>query len=206
MTGPGRYAASDGSFARSAGLAAARRGADRIAVLLGLVLLWKGFDGGDDPVAAGPGSSEPTPTVSSVSSPTDTTGSTDTTSPDPNSTAPTGSTDPTGTSDDPSTVKVVVLNGSGEPGLAGTRTDVLATKGYVAVAGNTAADAATSKVYYIDGYAEEAAAVAAELSGTADLIEPIAAAERGALAKDDAVAEAEVANVIVVLGSDGQLR
>jgi len=54
MTSPGRYASSDGSFAKSAGSAAARGGIlIAIAVVIGFVLLWQGFDGGESDAAVG---------------------------------------------------------------------------------------------------------------------------------------------------------
>lgn len=212
MTSPGRYAASDGSFAKSAGSAAARGGIlIAIAVVIGFVLLWQGFDGGDsDASVGGPGTTEsPDPTDSTDT--TDTTGTTDTNDP----TDTTGTTDPTDTTgttdsipaepDDPSTVKVAVLNGTGEPGLAGARGETLGALGYVWTAGNAAGSPVTdSTVYFVTGFADEAEAVAIALSGTSTLLD--IAPEDPATLEDGTAGEAGAAHVIVVLGTDNALK
>ena len=52
MTAPGRYAAGDGSFAKSAGGAAARGGVlIAVAVAIGLIILNFAYDGGDESAA-----------------------------------------------------------------------------------------------------------------------------------------------------------
>ena len=215
MTSPGRYAASDGSFAKSAGSAAARGGIlIAIAVVIGFVLLWQGFDGGDSEAAVGDPGTTDSPDPTDSTDPTDTTGTTDSTDPT-GTTGTTDSTDPTDTTgttdsvpaelDDPSTVKVAVLNGTGETGLAGTRGEVLGALGYVWTAGNAAGSpVAASTVYFVTGFADEAEVVAEALSGTSTLLD--IAPEDPATLEDGTAGEAGAAHIIVVLGTDNALK
>lgn len=242
MTAPGRYAASDGSFAKSAGNAAARGGVlIVIAIVIGFALLQWGFDGGDSDAALpidvgddggaddgatdGGGSDDGTADDGTTDGTADDGTADDATAGD--GTADDGSADD-GTADDgttdggsgddagevvvdpPSEVNVVVLNGSGVGGLAGERASVLGAVGYVVVAGNAASfgtgeDTADSRVYFTQDYADEAKEVAEALSGTAAVLEQ-APADPGTLAHADNEADAAAADVIVVLGTDGQLR
>jgi hypothetical protein len=201
MTSPGRYAASDGSFAKSAGGAAARGGVlIGIAVLIGFFLLWQGFDGGDadadtatgDTPATVPGDeADPAVTV-----PGDET--------DPAVTVPTTTTD-TVVVDDPSSVSVVILNGTGESGLASERGEALGAVGYTWTAANAAGvPVDLSKVYYIDGFRDEANAVAEALAGGAGLVE-LAPPDPTTLATESGAEKVAAADVIVVLGADGAL-
>jgi hypothetical protein len=201
MTSPGRYAASDGSFAKSAGGAAARGGVlIGIAVLIGFFLLWQGFDGGDadadtatgDTPATVPGDeADPAVTV-----PGDET--------DPAVTVPTTTTD-TVVVDDPSSVSVVILNGTGESGLASERGEALGAVGYTWTAANAAGvPVDLSKVYYLDGFRDEANAVAEALAGGAGLVE-LAPPDPTTLATESGAEKVAAADVIVVLGADGAL-
>ena len=191
MTSPGRYAASDGSFAKSAGSAAARGGIlIAIAVVIGFVLLWQGFDGGDSEAAVGDPGTTDSPDPTDSTDPTDTTGTTDSVPAE---------------LDDPSTVKVAVLNGTGETGLAGTRGEVLGALGYVWTAGNAAGSpVAASTVYFVTGFADEAEVVAEALSGTSTLLD--IAPEDPATLEDGTAGEAGAAHIIVVLGTDNALK
>ena len=203
MTSPGRYAASDGSFAKSAGSAAARGGIlIAIAVVIGFVLLWQGFDGGDSEAAVGDPGTTDSPDPTDSTDPTGTTGTTDSTAP----TDTTGTTDSVPAElDDPSTVKVAVLNGTGETGLAGTRGEVLGALGYVWTAGNAAGSpVAASTVYFVTGFADEAEVVAEALSGTSTLLD--IAPEDPATLEDGTAGEAGAAHIIVVLGTDNALK
>jgi len=198
MTTPGRYASSDNSFAGSTGNAAARGVAlIAVAVLIGFVLLAKGFDGPSDTSTA--------PTVTTTAAPNVTTteaGATETTTTaDPAGTttsapaiAPAASLRP------PAEVKVVVANGSGVNGAAGAAKGELTTAGYVAEAKNAVtATTELSAVYYIDGYAEEAKAVAQTLGGTAALLR---AAPADPLALIASPAGLEDFQIFVILGTD----
>jgi LytR cell envelope-related transcriptional attenuator len=213
MTTPGRYAASDGSFAKSAGSAAARGGVlIALAVVIGFVLLWKGFDGGDvDADIAGAGASTE---VDSTETGEDVPPSTETGEDVPPSTE-TGedvppATDPidNGTDvvvDAPADVTVVVLNGTGEPGLAGSRGEALGAVGYTWTPGNASGvPVAESKVYFAPGFADEAKAVAEALSGDVGVLEK-APADIGALAADNNAEAAVAADVVVILGADEAL-
>jgi hypothetical protein len=190
MTSPGRYAASDGSFAKSAGGAAARGGVlIGIAVLIGFFLLWQGFDGGDADADTATGDTPATVPGDEA---------------DPAVTEPTTSTD-TVVVDDPSLVSVVILNGTGESGLASERGEALGAVGYTWTAANAAGvPVDLSKVYYLDGFRDEANAVAEALAGGAGLVE-LAPPDPTTLATESGAEEVAAADVIVVLGADGAL-
>jgi hypothetical protein len=213
MNQPGRYAASDGSFAKSASSAAARGGAlIAVAVVLGFILLKWGFDGGDpDAEVAAPVDDGATEEPADEEDPSTTDPSTTdpATEDDPAEGDP-GTDDGTTTSepvvvDDPATVDVVVLNGTGEPGLAGTRGEALGAVGYTWTAGNAATTPTeVSNVFYAAGFADEAKAVAEALSGGAAVLAE-APADQGALAAAEHAEATAAADVVVVLGADQAL-
>lgn len=217
MTAPGRYAASDGSFAKSAGSAAARGGVlIAIAIIIGFALLAWGFDGGDDDATAGGGSTQDDQTDTGDNGDGDTTttvpddsgdGDSTTTVPD-DGTGDNGDGDTTTPAelDDPSSIRVAVLNGTDVGGLAGLRRDTLVALNYVATAGNAAGrpDITDSKVYFVTGFADEAAVVAEALSGPASVLE--LAPDDLASLEDGELAEAASADIIVVLGTDDALK
>ena len=169
MTAPGRYATNDGSFARSTGNAAARGGAlIAVAVVIGILLLWKGGVGGADSSAA----IEVAPVTATA--------------------RPVGE------------VKVMVANGAGESGLAGSQSGILTTAGYVAVAVNAAVATDISTVWYIDGYDADAIGVAEALGGS-EIHLRLAGADPVALVREGEAIGNEDAHVWVVLGSDRAL-
>jgi LytR cell envelope-related transcriptional attenuator len=178
-----RHAASDGSFAKSAG-GAAGRGLllIAVAVIVGVLLLRNGFDD------TGGASSAPTTSgggaVTSVSP--DTTavdGSTDSTEPTtPTSVRP------------PNQVKVFVANAAGVQGAAGRASDTLKAAGYVAVAGNSPTRVDTTTIYYTEGFQGEANAVAAALGAPPTSVQP--------MPTPPPVADIQGAQVLVVLGPD----
>ncbi len=177
-----RHAASDGSFAKSAG-GAAGRGIllIAVAVLVGVLILRNGFDNGG-------GSSAP-PTTSASGA---------TTSVSTNTTAAGGSTESTAAST-PSTrpanqVKVFVANGAGIQGAAGKAVETLTPLGYVAVAGNSPNKVKTTTVYYTEGYQAEAQGVAAALGAPAASVQP--------MPTPPPIADIQGAQVLVVLGPD----
>ena len=178
-----RHAASDGSFAKSAG-GAAGRGIllIAVAVLVGVLILRNGFDSGG-------GSSSP-PTTSS--------GGGAVTSVSTNTTAAGGSTESTAATT-PSTrpanqVKVFVANGAGIQGAAGKAVETLTPLGYVAVAGNSPNRVQTTTVYYTEGYQAEAQGVAAALGAPATSVQP--------MPTPPPIADIQGAQVLVVLGPD----
>jgi len=199
MTPPGRYASSDGSFARSTGNAAARGVVlIGIAVLIGIVLLAKGFDGASSQ-AATPAASTPTtaPAAADTTDPPDTATS---------STAPGSDESPTTAPATPvavrpaGEVKVVVANGSGLAGAAGSAKDELTSAGYVAEAKNAVTvPTELSAIYYIDGFVEEAKQVASTLGGTAALLR---AAPSDPLALIKNPTGLEEFHIFVILGTD----
>lgn len=217
MTAQGRYAAPDSSFGRSAGNAAARGGAlVAVAVVIGFLLLWQGGVGGSgDAVITADGSeiSENADAIGSDTADEDTTGDAaavaddgtgeDAVAPDDTvDTAPEETIPPAPVTRPPGDVKVAVANGVGEAGLAGARASVLSTTGYVTVAANAAADTAQSQVYYVEGYGEDAQAIAVELGGDAAVLRP-APSDPGALVTDATAVDGF--HVFVILGTDRML-
>jgi hypothetical protein len=222
MTAPGRYATNDGSFARSTGNAAARGSSlIAVAVVIGLLLLWKGGVGGDVGASAIQDDSLSTDTSSADDSSTDTgdasgstdegTGSDDGAADDDSLAVDDVSTDDvtdptpvTPTARPVGEVKVMVANGAGESGLAGTQSGVLTTAGYVAVAVNAAVATDISTVWYIDGYDADAIGVAEALGGS-EIHLRLAGADPVALVREGEAIGNEDAHVWVVLGSDRAL-
>jgi len=222
MTTPGRYAAADGSFARSTSNAAARGGAlIAVALVIGFLLLWKGGigsdgdaaaididssdggsdvvdDSGDDGAAAGDDSGDDGSGDDSGDDGSGDDSGDDGTGDDgdtTDSTPITVSTRPLGE------VKVVVANAVGEAGLAGVRTAVLTTAGYVGQAANAATrPVETSVVYYLSGYEQDAAGVAAELGADAALVLSPAPVDPTTLVAD--ATGIEDFHIWVVLGAD----
>ena len=183
---PGRYAADDGSFARSAGGAGAR-GLVLLAValLIGIVLL-NATDAdppgttvsarGDSDTAADDGESDasgegegeeaaattvPTPTTAPAKAPKD--------------------------------VKVIVANASDVNGAAGNAKKVLDPLGFNMLAPANATKVAETSVYFTPGYEADAAAVAAALTLPPEAIKAIPAPPPF---------DTKGANVAVVIGSD----
>lgn len=215
MTSPGRYAASDGSFAKSAGSAAARGGIlIAIAIVIGFALLAFGFDGGDSDAAGPVAPTDPEASTDESPDPTDSVdpgdGSTEESIP-PEETVEGGDEggDPTTSEpvvvDDPSTISVAVLNGTGEPGLASARGETLGALNYTWLAGNAASSPITeSKVYFASGFGDEAGVLAAALSGPASVLE--LAPDDPATLESGTQAAAGSADIIVVLGTDNALQ
>jgi hypothetical protein len=178
-----RHAASDGSFAKSAG-GAAGRGLllIAVAVITGVLLLNAGFDDGGsaNPTTDGGGSA-------------DTTASPDTTGVGPDGSNTTAVTTPVSVRP-PNQVKVFVANAAGIQGAAGRTADALIAAGYVAVPGNSPTRVEATAIYYTEGFEAEAQAVAATLGVPATSVQP--------MPTPPPVAEIEGAQVLVVLGPD----
>ena len=189
---PGRYAASDGSFARSAGGAGAR-GLLLLAValLIGVVLL-NATDadppgtsvtarGDSDSGDGGPGTDD---------------GGDDG---DSDAAAATTTVPPTTTlaARAPGEVKVIVANASEVKGAAGGGRTALVNAKYNVLAPTNATSAPTSSVYFIPGYDRDAAGVAAALELPATLVKPMPA---------PLPFDTKGAHVAVVLGADHAAR
>jgi hypothetical protein len=175
-----------------------------VAVVLGLVLLWKGLDTTPgiavSPVATDDGSAGSVgmveegpadlpmadePVATTTPAPTTTT----TTTAVPAPTRP------------PNQVRVLVANGSGVPRGAATVTDVLSPAGYTTLPPANATPTDTSGIYYRSGYSGDARAVMELVApSNPDLILPLPA---GGLDVPDATLDRVAnANVVVILGAD----
>jgi hypothetical protein len=186
---PGRYAASDGSFARSAGGAGAR-GLLLLAValLIGVVLL-NATDadppgtslsarGDSDSGDSGPGTDD-----GNSADPGDS-GAAVTTTVAPTTTLPARA---------PAEVKVIVANASAVKGAAGGGRTALINAKYNVLAPANATATPTSSVFFIPGYDRDAAGVAAALQLPANLVKPMPA---------PLPFDTKGAHVAVVLGAD----
>lgn len=178
---PGRYAAADGSFGRSAGVAMGRGVALlAVALVIGIVLL-------------NATSNDPPGTRVSASSPTTVkpkgTSASTTTVPPTTTTVPAHA---------PKDVKVLVANGSGTSGVAGNASTPLKTAGFNVLAPTNADKIQESSVYFVPGYDKDAADIAAALGLPATAAKAMPAP---APVKSDANP-----NVIVVIGSADATR
>lgn len=179
---PGRYAADDGSFGRSAG-AAMGRGVVLlgIALLIGVVLLNATDDQppGTD-VAAGTSG-----------------GSTDDEADDRKPAATTTVPPTTLPAKAPAEVKVIVANGSGLKGAAKNANDKIKAAQYNALAPMDGPATKESVIYYTAGFEREAAAVAAVIEIPPTLAKPM---------PTPAPFDTKAANVVVLLGPDHASR
>jgi hypothetical protein len=205
-----RHSNGEGGFGRSAS-DAAFRGALLIgvAIIIGLLLLWRAHD--DDGANASSGdTSNPTTTVKESTGSTTTGagngGSTTTRASGPGATATTAA--PTAGTKPPNQVKVLVANGTGTQNGASSVTQKLIPKGYATLspanaATNTVKD---SRVYYREGYAEDAKQVARDL-GVANPVESIIEAmPANPPVNSVAVERAKTAHILVIIGSDGKIK
>lgn len=153
-----------------------------VAVVVGALLLWSWGDDGSTTVQAGNG--DTTTTIDTSELGTTTTGA------EAITTTTTGGTEHT-----PSEVSVLVLNGSGQTGVAGTTSTRIGEAGYVmGTAGNAPANVETTSVYYADGYESDAIAIAQILGKGTDAVKPLTEASLGGAEGDS--------DVVVVLGAD----
>lgn len=223
MSSGGHHAADDGSLARSTGGAAAR-GAMLIALalIIGLVLMAFALDDPDTELTSGDSATD---TSDSEDSTTDTTDTTDDASDGSSSdtgdgtgtdaadggtatTAPPETIGPVEEGDGPrppSEVNVLVANGTGGKGIAGALSDKLIADGYIANASN-APSTAEGIIYYRQGYADDARAVAAILGAPPDILTP-APGDGTVAVSAEAVSDGRLsdANVIVIVGNDGAI-
>jgi LytR cell envelope-related transcriptional attenuator len=151
-----------------------------VAVVLGIVLLGKGFDSGFIPSS----SSDPSDEVA--------TGGGDDEGEDGEETTTTAA---TATTHQPAEVRVQVLNSTGPSGSAGAGTDALSAVGYNVIDGANAADrnATATAIYAAPGFEGDAAAIASVLG--------ISAAPQAMPNPPPPPAPAD-ASVVVVLGPD----
>ena len=175
-----------------------------VAVILGLILLWKGLDTTPgitvSPEATDDGSAESVGMVDegqadllvadepvATTIPAQTTTTTSTAAPAP--TRP------------PNQVRVLVANGSGVPRGASTVTGVLSPAGYTTLPPANATPTDTSGIYYRSGYSGDARAVMEIVApGNPDLILPLPPG--GLDVPDGTLDRVANANVVVILGAD----
>ena len=208
----------DGSPGRSTGDAAVRGALlVGVAVIIGALLLWRAHDDNGSTARSTTGATGGTavtavtttikaavsgPTGPSGSSGSGKTGLSGTTGPS----AATGTTPVSGLKK-PAEVKVLVANGTGSANGAGNVTAKLQPKGYAmqAAADASTATIAVSRVYYRDGYAEDAKQIARDMA----VAEPVEALlERmpeNPPVKANAADRAKAANVLVVIGLDKKI-
>jgi len=152
------------------------------AVVVGILLLASWGDDGGTTVETGDAKASTTLDTSDLGS---------TTSPPEDSTTTTAP--PSDHS--PSEVSVIVLNGSGQTGAAGTNSETVGAAGYTMLTpGNAPANIDSTTVYYADGYESDAIAVAQLLGKGTDAVKPLSEASLGGAEGD--------ANVVVILGAD----
>lgn len=160
------------------------------AVVVGFLLLLNTGGSGADP----DNDAAPEPTVDvDLGDPDDETD--DTTPDEPDATTTTS--EPESGALAPGEISVVVLNGGGIAGAAGSTTQTLADAGYqMGEAGNAAEspNVEVTVVYFAEGFEAEATAVASVMGKPADVVEAMPETSPGP--------GADVANVVVVLGSD----
>ena len=169
----GRHAAEDGSFGRSAGMAAGRGAALlAVAVLLGVVALQAADDTPPERVAA----DDRTP----ATRPRDTT----------TSSRPSPTTAPVRP---PREVKVLSANGTAVRGAAGRVRDTLRAQGYNVLAPGDARRTDTTNVFSTPGYEREAEAVAQVLDLPPGSVRPL---------PSPPPTDVRGANVVVVVGLD----
>ncbi len=220
----GYHAADDGSLARSTGGAAAR-GAMLIALALviGLVLMAFALDDPQTVIAstddttdvestddvADTGTDDATEDSSdavSVGEPDGSTGETVATIPPDDSTPDTIAEAPaTGEARPASEVNVLVANGTGGKGVAGSISDKLKADGYIANAAN-APSTAEAVIYYRVGYDADARAIAEALGAPPDIITQAPGDGTIAVAAE-AVSDGRLsaANVVVIIGNDNNI-
>ena len=175
-----------------------------VAVILGLVLLWKGLDTTPgivvSPEVADDGSAESVgiaeegpadlpmadePVATTTQVPTTTT----TTTAVPAPTRP------------PNQVRVLVANGSGVPRGASTVTGALSPAGYTTLPPANATPTDASGIYYRSGYSGDARAVMDIVApGNPDLLLPLPPG--GLDVPDNALDRVADANVVIILGAD----
>lgn len=181
---PGRFAADDGSFAKSAGGAGVRGLALlAVAVLIGIVFL--NATDADPPgtTVSAKGDSD-TPSGDGAGSDAAGEGKAVTTTVAPTTTVPARA---------PKDVKVIVANASSTKGAAGNAKKVLDPLGFNMLSPANAASVAESSVFYTPGYERDAAALAAALGLPGTTVKAIPA---------PAPFDIRGANVAIVLGAD----
>lgn len=151
-----------------------------VAVLIGLVLLVKGFTDDGGPVAA----DDPTVTESTVPA----------VDRDAAPSVPEETTTTTLAARDPASVSVLVANGSGVSGVAGQTADVLEGVGYTIVDTANASPVSATQVLYVGEAEPDAVGVAEVLGLSAEVVAPVP--------EPSPVPDLVGADVVVIVGPD----
>jgi hypothetical protein len=176
---PGRFAAADGSFGRSAGAAMGRGvGLLVVALILGVFLLNATDNQPPGTTLSSGSASTPRAATPGHSS----------------ATIPTTSTTVVTPIHAPKDVKVVVANASPTNGAGQRASDALKTAGYNTLSPTNATSTKDSAVFYTPGYDREAAAVAQALGFAATAVKP--------MPSSPPVTDLRTASILVVVGSD----
>jgi hypothetical protein len=205
VTAPrGSHAASDGSFGRSAGNAAARGGLLVIvAVLIGLFLLRQGLDDEGALVKVDTGDSTTESSIDPGDDGAAAGGATDDATGD-TATAPSSSTSTTLLPARPNEeIKIRVANATTDgAGLAGDAVNFLIAQGFNALAPKNAIGEPiqASTVYYLPGWESEAVAVAQAFGVDASVVTIFTDTTA------DLVESMDDATILVILGDDGVIR
>jgi len=175
-----------------------------VAVVIGLVLLWKGLDTSPSGQSPAPAASAPTTEAPDAGgSDAGTAGGSGAagSSATPTTVVPTTTAPPMPEpTHAPNEVKVLVANGSGVSGAAGKVTDMLSPLGWAMESPANADKTSVSGIYYKTGYARDARVIQEHFGEDPNILQQI---PTGGLAVP-ANAEDRVANadIIVILGSD----
>ncbi len=178
-----------------------------VAVLIGFVLLAKGFgDRGDETAAASPETSTTTTAQSNTTTSVDGSENPGGTAANGNGSNGNGAPQTTVVEELHAEADVVVLagNGSGESGVASELEAKLSAQGYVADAAN-ANPTEASQILYRPGYALNAVQIAEGLGVATTVVVQIAADAPGPV-PEEAAERAAASNIIVIAGSDGVIR
>ncbi len=216
MTSPGRHAAPDGSFGKSAGSALFRgAGLVGLAVLLGLIIMYWSLDDADGALDVG----TPADTGEVVDAGVDgeTPGeegavggeSTDDTVPVPGedetptttASVPDEPDEEDGGGKNPSEVLVIAANGVGTPGLAGALKDDLVTMNYKVDPAN-APNSAVSKVYFRQGYRQNAREIVDNLGVPPGVLERLPDDGSVTIKNDDDGGRVAAAHIVIIIGAD----
>ena len=183
-----------------------------VAVVIGLVLLWKGLDSTPGTVAPAeaPVVAEKSTDESSVDQGSDTSAdetsaaAVDTSSDQPATTeapAPTTTEDPfPKPTYAPNEVKVLVANGSGVSGAAGKVTDMLTPLGWAMESPANADKSSISGIYYKTGYAHNARLIQDHFGEDPSILSQFPSG--GLAVPDRSLDRVENAHIVIILGSD----
>ena len=183
-----------------------------VAVVIGLVLLWKGLDStpgtvapAEAPVVAEKSTDEsPVDQGSDTSADETSAAAVDTSSDQPATTeapAPTTTEDPfPEPTYAPNEVKVLVANGSGVSGAAGKVTDMLSPLGWAMESPANADKSSISGIYYKTGYAHNARRIQDHFGEDPSSLSQFPAG--GLAVPDRSLDRVENAHIVIILGSD----